>query len=129
AEVREHGASAALEQLWLVHADAVDETVARWAAKNDDAVREVVVRTIARIATSGVITRPSILRRFIERGLAAFGRIASDASPHVRGEVAQAVDEMGCLAPDLVAPFVKDLARRDDLESLRLCADIGKLPF
>jgi DNA repair photolyase len=128
-DVREHAASAALEQVWLVHADAVDEVVARWIETNDDDVREVVVRTISRIATSGVITRPSILRRFIERGLSVFGRLASDASPRVRAEVAEAVDEMGCLAPDLVSPFVRDLSRRDDIESLRLCADVGKLPF
>jgi DNA repair photolyase len=128
-DVREHGASAALEQLWLVHADAVDETVARWIEKRDDEVREVVVRTISRIATSGIITRPSILRRFIERGLAAFGRLAADASPRVRTEVAQAVDEMGCLAPDLVSPFLRDLSRREDIDALRLCGEIGKLPF
>src|SRR5438132_6450705 len=29
-EVREHGASAALEQLWLVHDDAVSNTVEQW---------------------------------------------------------------------------------------------------
>jgi len=128
-EVREHAASAALEQIWLVHADAVDEVVTRWIEQNDDDVREVVVRTISRIATSGVVSRPSILRRFIERGLAIFGRLASDASPRVRAEVAEAVDEMGCLAPDLVSPFVLDLSRREDLDSLRLCAEIGRLPF
>jgi DNA repair photolyase len=128
-DVREHGASAALEQIWLVHADAVDEVVAMWVEKPDDDLREVVVRTISRIATSGVVTRPSILRRYIERGLALFGRLAFDASPRIRTEVAEAVDEMGCLAPDLVSPFVRELSRREDIESLRLCAEIGRLPF
>src|SRR5436309_13504361 len=44
-EVREHGASAALEQLWLVHTDAVSNTVEEWIAEKNDNVREVVVRT------------------------------------------------------------------------------------
>jgi len=128
-EVREHGASAALEQIWLMHADAVDETVARWIETPDDDVREVVVRTISRIATSGVITRPSVLRRFIERGLSVFSRLAADASRRVRAETAQAVDEMGCLAPDLVAPFVRDLARREEVDAMRLCVEVARLPF
>ena len=49
----------------LVHNDAVSNTVEQWVGGKNDNIREVVIRTISRIATSGQIARPTILRRFI----------------------------------------------------------------
>lgn len=130
AEVRQHGGSAALEQLWLVHADAVTNAVEQWIAGKNDNVREVVIRTVAHIATSGQIARPTILRRFLERGLSIFDRLVSDATPQVRSAIAESVDEMGCLAPDLVTPIVLDWASRDDdMAALRLVVELARLPF
>jgi DNA repair photolyase/3-methyladenine DNA glycosylase AlkC len=129
AEVREHGASAALERLWLVHADAVANVVEEWAAAKNDSVREVVVRTAARIATSGQISRPTVLKAFIEHRLSLFDRLAKDASARIRPVLAEAVDEMGCLAPDLVSPLLAHWAESDDANVLRLVAEIGQLPF
>lgn len=128
-DVRHHGASAALEQLWLTHADAVTDVVEKWIGGRNDNVREVVVRTIARIATSGQITRPSVLRRFVERGLSIYDRLASDASPQLRTAIAECVDDVGCLAPDVVAPVVVDWAARDEMGPLRLVAEVVRLPF
>jgi DNA repair photolyase len=129
ADVREHGASAALEQLWLVHTDAVSTTVEQWIAGKNDSVREVVVRTISRIATSGQISRPSILRRFVERGLSVYDRLVATATPQLRTAIAECVDEMGCLAPDLVTPVVLDWAARDDAGALRTVAEVARRPF
>ena len=39
---------------------------------DDTRIRQVVIATIARIATSGKIGRPSLLKRFMERGLEIF---------------------------------------------------------
>ena len=128
-DVRQHGASAALEQLWLTHADAVSEVVDKWIDGRNDNVREVVVRTIARIATSGQITRPSVLRRFVERGLSIFDRLAGDASPQLRTAIAECVDDVGCLAPDIVSPVVVDWAARDEMGPLRLVSEVARLPF
>jgi DNA repair photolyase len=128
-EVRQHGGSAALEQLWLVHADAVTNAVEGWIAGKNDNVREVVIRTISHIATSGQIARPTILRRFLERGLSIFDRLVADATPQVRTAIAESVDEMGCLAPDLVTPVVLDWASRDDMAVLRLVVELARLPF
>lgn len=129
ADVREHGASAALEQLWLVHADAVTNVVEQWIGADNDNVREVVIRTVARIATSGQIARPTILRRFVERGLSIYDRLVTDATPQIRAAIAESIDEMGCLAPDLVGPVVLDWAARDDMASLRLVVELSRLPF
>ena len=128
-EVREHGASAALEQLWLVHTDAVSATVEQWIDGKNDNVREVVIRTIARISTSGQIARPTILRRFVERGLSIYDRLVATATPQIRAAIAECVDEMGCLAPDLVTPVVLDWAARDDMGALRTVGEIARLPF
>ena len=128
-EVREHGASAALEQLWLVHTDAVSDTVEQWVAGKSDNVREVVIRTISRIATSGQIARPTILRRFIERGLSLYDRLVPDASTQIRTAIAESIDELGCLAPDVVAPFVREWAQREEPGSLRLVVELARLPF
>jgi DNA repair photolyase/3-methyladenine DNA glycosylase AlkC len=128
-DVRHHGASAALEQLWLTHADAVTDVVEKWIGGRNDNVREVVVRTIARIATSGQITRPSVLRRFVERGLSIYDRLAGDASPQLRTAIAECVDDVGCLAPDVVSPVVVDWAARDEMGPLRLVAEVVRLPF
>ena len=127
-EVRRHGAQAALEQLWLVHADAMESVAEGWMRSKNDAVREVVVRTISGIAVGGQIRRPSILRRFIERGLSLFDLATPDASPHLRRVLADGVNEVGCLAPDLLTPMLREWARREDVGSLRLVEEVSKLP-
>lgn len=127
-EVRRHGAQAALEQLWLVHADAMESVAEDWMRTRNDTVREVVVRTITGIAVGGQIRRPTILRRFIERGLSLFDLATPDASHGMRRILAEAVNEIGCLAPDLLAPMLREWARREDVGSLRLLSDVSKLP-
>lgn len=127
--VREHGAQAALEQLWLAHTDAMWGVVEEWATEKNDLVREVVVRTIGRVATGGQIRRPSILRRFIERGLALVDRLVDSASPELRLALAECVDEVGCFAPELATPYVLEWADRESLDVLRLVKLIGKMPF
>lgn len=127
-EVRRHGAQAALEQLWLVHSDAMESIAEQWMRTKSDTVREVVVRTITGIAVGGQIRRPSILRRFIERGFAIFDCVAGESSPALRRVLAEAVNEIGCLAPDLAAPMVREWSQREDVGALRLVAEISKLP-
>ncbi len=127
-EVRRHGAQAALEQLWLVHSDAMESIAEQWMRAKNDTVREVVIRTITGIAIGGQIRRPSILRRFIERGLSLFDVATPDASPHMRRALAEAVNEIGCLAPDLLVPMLREWARREDVGSLRLVSEVAKMP-
>ncbi|MCE9637523.1 MAG: radical SAM protein [Planctomycetes bacterium] len=128
-EVRKHGAQSALEQLWLVHSDAMENVAEQWMRTKNDLVREVIVRTIAGIAVGGQIRRPSILRRFIERGVAIFDSGVPDASPQLRRVLADSVNEIGCLAPDLVTPYLREWAHREDVGTLRLAAEISKLPI
>lgn len=127
--VREHGAQAALEQLWLAHTDAMSSVIEEWATAKNDLVREVVVRTIGRVATGGQIRRPSILRRFIERGLALVDQLVDAATPELRTALAEAVDEIGSFAPELATPYVLEWADRESLETLRLVKLIGRMPF
>ncbi len=127
--VREHGAQAALEQIWMAHPDAMSNVVEGWIVDKNDNVREVVVRTISRIATGGQIMRPTLLRRFIERGISIYDRLVPEASPQVRGALAECLDEIGCLAPELVMPFVREWAAREDAGALRLVIDLSRLPF
>ncbi len=128
-EVREHGAVSALEQLWLAHADAVSNTIEDWVDQKNDSVRSVVVRAVARIATGGKIGRPSLLKRFIERGVRLYDRMLRRSTGPLRTAIAESIDEMGCMAPDLITPFVLQLAERTDDAALRLVAQIAKLPF
>jgi len=128
-EVREHGAEAALEQLWLMHTDAVYDVMDHWVENKNDAVRGVVVRTIARVAIGGQIRRPSVLRQFIERGLSLYDRLVPDAAPEIRSSLAFALDDMGCLAPELVTPFVLEWSGREDAGALRLVVELAKMPF
>lgn len=145
-DVRKHGAQAALEQLWLAHPDAMERVAEEWlraspaaAAEGADGAepdavraetaREVMVRAIAGIAVGGQIRRPSFLRRFIERGLALVDHAVPDASPALRSVIASAVNDIGCMAPDLAVPFVREWAAREDVGSLRLVAEIARLPI
>lgn len=128
AEVRRHGAQAAIEQLWLVHADAMECVAEDWLRTRNDMVREVVVRAITSIAVGGQIRRPSILRRFIERGLSILDLAVPESSISMRRVLAEAVNEIGCLAPDVVMPMVREWAKREDIGSLRLVAEVSKLP-
>ncbi len=128
-EVREHGAEGALEELWLAHADALWTVLEQWLQGKNDRVREVVIRTVARIAVGGKISRPSLLRRFIERGLELYDALVPGASPTVVATLTTAVDGMGCLAPEVVTPFVRRCAERDDASSLSLVLDVARTPF
>lgn len=128
-EVRRNGAEAALEQLWLAHADAMWVIAENWLEEKNDRIREVVVQTVARIATSGKIVRPSLLRRFVERALDLYDEVATLASPEVTVALATAIDQIGCLAPDLVIPRVLAWSRRDDGGSLELVLEIARTPF
>jgi DNA repair photolyase len=127
--VREHGAEAALEQLWLAHTDAMWVTIEDWIGDKNDRIRQVVVATIARITTSGKIGRPSLLKRFMERGLGIFDQLTPGASPLVVQSLAQAVDAMGCLAPDVVTPHVLQWAEQEDAKVLALVVAIAKTPY
>lgn len=129
AEVRRHGAQAALEQLWLVHPDAMDALAEDWLATRRDVVREVLVRSIQGVALGGQIRRPSFLRRFIERGLALMDRAVPTAQAPLRCAIAAAVNDIGSLAPDLVTPFVREWSEREDPGSLRLVAELARLPI
>lgn len=145
-DVRKHGAQAALEQLWLAHPDAMERVAEEWLraapgnsardaqdgepdAAQSETAREVMVRAIAGIAVGGQIRRPSFLRRFIERGLSLVDHAVPDASPALRSVIASAVSDIGCMAPDLAAPFVREWAMREDVGSLRLAAEIARLPL
>jgi DNA repair photolyase len=129
AEVRLHGAQTALERLWLVHPDAIWTVAENWAAEKNDTVREVVAWTIARLSTSNQINRPSMLRRFIERGMTLFDAMIPTASVVLRNALAECVDEIGCMAPELASPVVLAWAAREDSATLRLVLRITRLPF
>jgi DNA repair photolyase len=126
-EVRRHGAQSALEQLWLAHSDAMEVVADEWMRSRDDAVREVLARSICSVAVGGQIRRPSVLRRFIERGLSLYDLAAPDASPQLRRALAECVNEIGCLAPELAAPMLRDWAKREEVGALRLVSDVSKL--
>ncbi len=128
-EVREHGAEAALEHLWLAHADALWTIVEDWIDGKNDRVRQVVARSVARIATSGKIGRPSLLKRFIERGLALYDLMVPSASPVVVAAMATSLDAMGCMAPELVTPFVREWAAREEPGALALVMEVSRTPF
>ncbi len=127
-DVRTHGAQAALTQLWLVHTDAVSNLAEKWAESENDAVRVVVVRTIARIVVDGQIGRPSLLRHFIDRGMKVLERMAPMASSELRRTIAEAVDEIGTLAPELVIPSIERWSETDDSRMLRLVSHVLELP-
>jgi len=129
AEVRRNGAELALEQLWLAHTDAMWVTIEDWTREKNDTVRRVVVATIARIATGGKIARPSLLKRFMERGLGIFDDLTNGASAAVVQTLATSVDAMGCLAPEVVTPFVLRWAERDDPKVLALVLAISQTPY
>ena len=129
ADVREHGAEAALESLFLAHSDALWTILEDWIDAKNDRVREVIARTIARIATSGKINRPSLLRRLIERGLELYERMIPGASPTLVAALATALDGMGCLAPEIVTPHVRRWGQSDDASTLALVADIARTPY
>lgn len=129
AEVRRHGAQAAIEQLWLVHPDAMDAVAEDWLGTRRDVVREVLVHAIQGIALGGQIRRPSFLRRFIERGLSLLDRAVPTAQAQLRGAIAHAVSDIGALAPDLVTPFVREWSEREDSGALRLVSELARLPI
>ena len=126
--VRAEGAQAALEQLWIAHADAITNLVQTWATEKNDLVKEMVVNTIASVATGGQIGRPSLLRRFIERGLKVFDVMAVSATAPLRRSMAFAIDEIGSLAPDLVVPAVERWATSTEPRVVRLVATVLALP-
>ncbi len=128
-QVRRAGAETALEQLWLAHSDALWVIAEDWLRNKNDRIREVVVRALSRIATSGKIVRPSLLRRFVERVLDLYDELAAKASPEVTVALATAIDAVGCLAPDLVVPRVLEWAHREDDGSLDLVLEIARTPF
>ena len=128
-EVRCNGAETALEQLWLAHSDAMWVIGENWLRDKNDRIREVVVRTVARIATSGKIVRPSHLRRFVERTLELYDELAGQASTELTVALAGAVDAMGCLAPDLVIPRILQWSEREDAGALELVLEISRTPF
>ncbi len=128
-DVREHGAEAALERLWLAHTDAMWVTTEDWIGEKNDRIVQVVVSTIARITTSGKIGRPSLLRLFMERGLGILDQVTPGASASVVQTLARAVDAMGCMAPDVVTPHVLRWAKQDDPKVLALVLAIAKTPY
>lgn len=127
-EVRRHGAQDVIEQLWAAHPDALETVAEQWMRSKNDLVREVVVRAVAAVATGGQIRRPSILRRFIQRGLALFDLAVPGCSPSLRTTMGQAVDALGSLAPEIVVPFLREWAQREEANALRLVTDVSKLP-
>jgi DNA repair photolyase/3-methyladenine DNA glycosylase AlkC len=128
-DVRRNGAESALVRLWLAHSDAMWVLAENWLKDKNDRIREVVIHTVSRIATSGKIVRPSLLRRFVERALDLYDTIAENASPETRVGLASAIDAMGCLAPDLVVPRVLEWAQREEAGPLELVLEISRTPF
>ena len=112
-----------------MHTDALSAVVEQWMHTKNDRVREVIVHTIARVATGDMIRRPSLLRRFIEQGLSLCDLLVPNASPELRKALATNIDRMGSLAPELVSPFVREWSQRIDYGSLELVAALEHLPF
>ena len=128
ADVRRHGAQDVIEQLWAAHPDALETVAEQWMRSKNELVREVVIRAVAAVATGGQVRRPSILRRFIQRGLALYDLAVPGCSPSLRGTIAQSLDALGSMAPELVVPFLREWADREEASALRLVADVSKLP-
>ena len=129
AQVRRLGAVGALELVWLYHYDELWLVIEDWIERKNDLVRRAAIETMGQIVKGAKINKPSILKQFIERGMAIIDRLLQKGSPELRGSLAQTVNEFGLKAGDLISPWVKEWASRSDLNSLSLARDILDLPF